>query len=222
MLRDDAIGIRQGSRKLREWYRGELFSHAERVHLAVTERFAAHDQRLAVAAGRLRLKSEYALRDAHQRAATCIATLRETSAQRCGQHLQTLQRATGRLRPDRIRPLLERARADAARVADALRRGMRTARLIRAQHASLLGQRLRGSGVQSRLAHLILLNEQHMRLVEAHDPVNTLKRGFALVTAADGTIATSVAGVRSGDDVRIHFHDGAADATISTTEHSHG
>jgi exodeoxyribonuclease VII large subunit len=222
ILTDDAIGIRQGSRKLREWYHSELLSQAERVHLAVTERFAAHDQRLAVAAGRLRLTSGYALRNAQQGTRTSTASLRETSATRCGQHLDTLQRAALRLRPDRIRPLLERARTDAARAAEALRRGMRTALLIRTQRARLLGQRLRGSGVPSRISHLLLLNEQLKRLVEAHDPVNTLKRGFARVTGADGRTATSIDAVRSGDDVRIQFHDGAAGATISTTEHSHG
>jgi exodeoxyribonuclease VII large subunit len=222
ILGDDAIGIRQGSRKLYAYYRSELVSTAERVHLAVTGRFAAQDQRLAVAARHLRIRAEHASGEAEERARRATAALRDACAQQLDSARRLLAHRSVRLRFDRVRPLFDRGRGALARAADVLRRGTRTAILLRRQRAALLRQRLRGGPVLSRVSHLILLNEQHARLVEAHDPVNALKRGFAIVTDASRRILKSVADTRSGEAVRIAFHDGDADATITHTEDHHG
>jgi len=42
-----------------------------------------------------------------------------------------------------------------------------------------------------------------------------LERGFALVTASDGTPVTSTAQAKPGDDVSIQFKDGSAAARIA-------
>ena len=219
---DDAVGIRQGSRKLREYYRSALLSQAERVHLAVTERFAARNRQLAVASERLRTRALRAMAYATDRSQLADRTLRAASEQRMDSSRQRLLRTRVRLSFERVHPLLDRERSTLARSTEAIQRGTRAALLLRRQREDAQRKHLRGGPVLSRLSHLILLNQRHARLVEAHDPVNTLKRGFAIVTDAEARIVKSVRAVRADDHVHIAFHDGEAAATISNAEEPHG
>lgn len=50
--------------------------------------------------------------------------------------------------------------------------------------------------------------------LSALDPRNVLSRGYGMVTSSDGTVVTSVSGLKEGCTVSIGFRDGSAEAEI--------
>lgn len=55
------------------------------------------------------------------------------------------------------------------------------------------------------------------RLLDALSPQATLRRGYTLTTAADGSIITSAASVAQGQCITTHFADGEISSTINHT-----
>lgn len=64
-------------------------------------------------------------------------------------------------------------------------------------------------------------NELNLRrqVLEALSPMAALQRGFAIVTSQGKTVR-SVKNLRPGENLHIQFHDGSAETTISSIEHS--
>ena len=52
------------------------------------------------------------------------------------------------------------------------------------------------------------------RTLEAVSPLDTLTRGFAIVTDPDGRVITGADGLEAGARIRANFHDGAVDAVV--------
>jgi exodeoxyribonuclease VII large subunit len=73
--------------------------------------------------------------------------------------------------------------------------------------------------LQERVLHAIALRGE--RLGASHtqlkllDPVRTLDRGYAMVTAEDGTILRAVAGLRPKDRILIRMRDGSVPAEVT-------
>ncbi len=106
------------------------------------------------------------------------------------------------LRRQVLRAAGERLR-QALRHGTAAQRGRHTPlapRLRRARDTWLARERMRLQALRDRL--------------QALDPYNVLRRGFAWVSDADGHAVPSVAGVRVGDRLHTVWHDGAAQVEV--------
>ncbi len=88
---------------------------------------------------------------------------------------------------------------------------------LRAEHerGRTRRQRLDMTRVLQRLTAQRERCDDRLRLVAAQDPHNALRRGYAIVHAPSGAIATAAAALRPADAVRIEFHDGSVSATIT-------
>ena len=58
----------------------------------------------------------------------------------------------------------------------------------------------------------------HLARVRALSPLATLRRGYAVLSDADGTALSSVAGVAAGQDIHIRVADGRIAATTTTVQ----
>jgi exodeoxyribonuclease VII large subunit len=123
----------------------------------------------------------------------------DRAAERLGQGLLTLSR-TAQARLDRIAARL-RPEALAQSVA---RHGERTAQI---------GARL-PPAMARLLADRTAKLAAHWRVLESLSHHSVLKRGFALVSRADGALVRGAAELAAGDAVRIQFEDGEAAAVI--------
>lgn len=56
------------------------------------------------------------------------------------------------------------------------------------------------------------------RHLEGVSPYNVLERGYSMITADDGSVVTSVEGIRIGEPVSIRFRDGTAKAEVKEKE----
>lgn len=89
-----------------------------------------------------------------------------------------------------------------------------------AQDIARRGQRLRelearmGAALQRGIADDARRLKQTARLLDTLSHKSVLARGFALVTAPDGAVVRQAGGLSTGDQVRLTFADGAADAVI--------
>ncbi len=86
---------------------------------------------------------------------------------------------------------------------------------------SLAAQRLDSSVHAMKRAADDLVRSKQIRLTHAGQMLESLSyarvldRGFALVSAPDGTPVSSVTKLRPGDDIGLRFHDGEAGATVT-------
>ena len=74
-------------------------------------------------------------------------------------------------------------------------------------------ERALADSLASRSLHLAAARSR----LEALNPAATLDRGYALLTAADGSVISAAAEVAAGDKLLIRMHDGTIDATASAT-----
>ena len=87
----------------------------------------------------------------------------------------------------------------------------------------LAGQRLESSVHAMKRAADDLVRTKQTRLTHAGQMLESLSyarvldRGFALVSAPDGTPLSSAANLRPGDEIGLRFHDGEAGATVTRT-----
>jgi exodeoxyribonuclease VII large subunit len=93
----------------------------------------------------------------------------------------------------------------AAEIADETRQSLNNleSRQALGLRANLSGARLRVSAVASRLSAL--------------SPLATMARGYSVVADAKGKTVKNVSQVSSGDAIRIYFHSGRAEATVTST-----
>lgn len=63
---------------------------------------------------------------------------------------------------------------------------------------------------------------QYAAALDAMSPLKVLARGYAVATAADGTVLRSAAKVQPGDPVRVQLQDGALHCTVNNREDAHG
>ncbi|MFM7345237.1 MAG: exodeoxyribonuclease VII large subunit [Tagaea sp.] len=112
---------------------------------------------------------------------------------------------------------LERAKGALARLGGALAanaNAKRTALARETAHVAELLARAKGAatrGVAAREASL----DRAAALLESYSYRNTLARGFALVTDADGKLVTQAAEARKAGDVNLRFADGEVAASVS-------
>ena len=71
---------------------------------------------------------------------------------------------------------------------------------------------------RQRLVHASGTLERLQDALELLNPGAVLERGYAIVTAADGTIVSDANRLAPGDDVALRFARGHATATVKTTE----
>ncbi len=78
------------------------------------------------------------------------------------------------------------------------------------QRLAAAGRQAATAGVKTRNRRLAALT----RTLQAVSPLDTLARGFAIVTDGDGRAVTSASGLESGAEFAASFHDGAVDAVV--------
>jgi exodeoxyribonuclease VII large subunit len=79
---------------------------------------------------------------------------------------------------------------------------------------NLVAGRLRPELIDQRITRLAEQLSGLWRLAELAHPDKPLERGFARVTSRDGRTLTQAAGARAARELRLHFGDGAVDATV--------
>jgi exodeoxyribonuclease VII large subunit len=79
---------------------------------------------------------------------------------------------------------------------------------------NLVSGRLRRELVDQRIARMSEQLGALWRLAELAHPDKPLKRGFARVTDRSGQTLTHASGARAARELRLHFSDGAVDATV--------
>jgi len=107
----------------------------------------------------------------------------------------------------RLHQLVRELRASA-------RRGIEKGRERAGVHAKVLGRGAERARSTERAARRRELERLALALA-AHDPDRTLARGYALVEDRAGQALGSAAAARSAHDVRLRFHDGTLDATVT-------
>lgn len=217
-MREDSIGIQQGSRKMAELARSELRASMERLRRSVAERTHAELRALDTDARDMHAGLREALRrrettvlDARRRMYLLASGALSLQAQALGQ-----QRT--RLSPARIASMIESARralgqaehrAVAARTRAVQLRRTHLASLASTMHASALLERLRGQ-------RNVL--EQQGHVLRAHDPQRVLERGYAIVRDERDNAIRGVGALVAGQCVRMEMHDGTASVTINNKE----
>lgn len=92
--------------------------------------------------------------------------------------------------------------------------------LQRAEHQLVLSsERIRQrprEALRSAEQHLIHATSR-LRLL---DPVNTMKRGWSIVRAQDGSVVRSTSGVKTGSSLTIQMSDGSVSADVSSVQSS--
>jgi len=217
-MREDSIGIQQGSRKMAELARSELRTCMERLRRSVAERTHAELRALDTDARDMHA----GLREALRRRETTILDARRRMYLLASGALSLQAQALGqqrtRLSPVRIASAIESARralgqaehrADAARTRAVRQRRTRLAALAATLHASALLERLRGQ-------RNVL--EQQGNVLRAHDPQRVLERGYAIVRDERDSAIRGVGALVAGQSVRMEMHDGTASATINNKE----
>jgi exodeoxyribonuclease VII large subunit len=124
-------------------------------------------------------------------------------------HLAHLSRAPGEhvaRERRRLHQLLREARASATR-------RLRTERSAAAARAVALQRRASATAGPEMAARRAALHGLALALA-AHDPDRVLERGYAVVDDREGNVVTSAATARAAREVRLHFADGAVDATV--------
>lgn len=81
-----------------------------------------------------------------------------------------------------------------------------------------LGKRLTPARVQQMLDREQSQLNDRLRHISANDPRKVLERGYTITTSPEGEILKSINAVAAGRNVRIEFHDGRAEATISSLD----
>jgi exodeoxyribonuclease VII large subunit len=147
------------------------------------------------AARGISLTATAAVTDAHRWLAVSQRDAARRMSSLLASAVQALRSATARLTPERV---AQRLRRDAQRLSE---QGARLARESR-HRLSAESERLRGWG--GRLAAL--------------DPVNTLRRGFAIARNGQGRLVTSAAVLRSGDELVTQFHDGTVHSDVRSVQ----
>ncbi len=77
----------------------------------------------------------------------------------------------------------------------------------------LAGERLKAS-MQSRLDQRVLRVDALARTLAAIGPLATLARGYAIVRLPNGSVVTSVSGVRADDQLQVGLVDGAIAVSV--------
>ena len=221
LLADNAVGIRQGTRKLANQSRAELLAVAETLHLLLARRLSSDLRHLSVASQRARgsLRLHVELESAAMRrlqgrlragASICVRSTREAA--------RVLRR---RIDPRRISALLASARAGAFRSSDQFAARSERVQSSERKRLDALRQRLRLKAVFDQLQVFAARSDDRLRLVQAHDPRNALRRGYAIVHSAGNGIITSSAVLKKDDQVRVEFHDGRISAIVTHKEETH-
>ena len=172
--------------------------------------FHALHERLSLLAGRLNRAMERRLTHAAQRLDRTALRLRHPRERlreaalrldHLARRLQTAGReppAHGRNRLDALRLRLSARRPDASRARDRLE--SLAGRLQRALRIQLERRRARVDALTEHLTHL--------------DPRSVLARGYTITRDARGRVLRNAADAVPGQDIRVEFHDGEADARV--------
>ncbi len=220
-MEKNVVGIMQGSRKLSELARSELNGAMERMRRRVGERTASEHRANDMQRKELRTSASRTVEGQAtmlREGARSLRTLAGHALQLAGEWKE-LQRS--RLSRERIQAMLDlRTSLMRSSVVAFAAAGRRTS-IRHAERLSALMDRLKTSNVQARLTQEhVSLGHRH-RNVLAYDPRKALERGYTIVTNSDGRILKSVDAVDAGMLVGIEFHDGAANAEISSKEKHH-
>lgn len=127
-----------------------------------------------------------------------------------------LKTASARLTPDIIR---RRIRREGERTGYAHSRLMTVYSNICERNSTRItnaGNRLNWQRLERIVTTARSRFDQSWRLVESLSHERVLERGFALVRGADGTAITRAAGLKSGKEFSVQFHDGKVDAIAKT------
>ena len=222
-LEDDAVGIRQGTRKLTAQTRTSLIERSERFEIMVDGRLADARQRNRLGSQHLRMRCEQ-LVHAHLAQGPVLLQRTRTAARRTkSMTFERLQRNRARFDAGRVR-----ATIDAHSV---LVRGMRTTLQrsaigatgrFRREYEHRRNGLLRGTWLV-RLEGFAERLSDRLRLILAHDPRKALDRGYAIIQSTDDDIVTSVRQLAVNQFVRLSLRDGNAHSIIhSIEEHSAG
>jgi len=93
----------------------------------------------------------------------------------------------------------------------AARRGAADKRERTARRALVLDRKVQAAGLDGRRRQRL---DALAAALGAHDPQRTLERGYALIEDPAGGVVTSAATARERGALRLHFGDGAVDATV--------
>jgi exodeoxyribonuclease VII large subunit len=219
-LRDNVIGLRQGTRKLAGQARTSLLERSERVGIVVERRLSGTRQGSQLAAQRLRMHAarrvqtlSTPLTEWARRARTAAQRQRAASAAR-------LAMGRSRLDPARLKGIIASGKSVAFRYAMALSKSasirLASERALSARRGETLRRGAWLARFQSR-AHRLT---ETQRTLMAHDPQKVLERGYAIVTAGDGRIIPSARILAPGDEVLLTFHDGDAAAHVHSVNPS--
>lgn len=220
---ENVTGIRQGTRKLHDMRVSELRSSAEHLRGCVSERVGSDREQLAVSASSFRNASRHAFENQGKLVQGAARLLGTTGRRLIDGEADALMKYRGRFVPERITRILGMEQRQLTTRVTAVTRAVTVALAFKIEVVRGSVQRLRHGRFSIRLqGEVEKLSERH-RFVLTHDPLQQLKRGYALVHGKGKQFLKSVTVLTPGDVVDIEFHDGIASANIQNSmEHPHG
>jgi exodeoxyribonuclease VII large subunit len=213
-LADDAVGIRQGTRKLAAQARTSVKERADRLELIVDRALSRSRRATALAAQRVGMRAESVLRFASSTTALAARLLRSTAMKTHGSSGERLSVQRTRLDPQRIASILAVRKSDAARRAHAVDRSAVAALHLRMRVVEHAKRSLMRGSFLVRLDSLARRLADRLRLLDAHDPRRALERGYAIVSTAEDRIVTSTASIAAGDELRVLLRDGRLNTIV--------
>lgn len=170
------------------------------------------------------------IRDLSTRTERCVQRAHERAGEQLQASARRLPEPAGLLGPQRqrlddvgdrlpraLRSEVAHARSDLNRASGGLRPVLLEG-LVRGRRERLAGVRMPADAMRRRFAEMSARINALWRLAELAHPEKPLSRGFARVTALDGTTLASAAAAGREARLRLIFHDGDVAATTSASE----